>query len=174
MSLLICSLYSTFVNSRPREVIIQDMINRIHRGDIDRERSEAISVSPTKRTVPNGYMNGHFLTCERCPRPYASLLSTVQENLTAKGPPRPKRRIFVFCIPFPRTSSSHDYGLVHRLYDHRSAYIIPSNAFSFVSLVERFFTRHAFSLGTSHIPRFFSQFACCGPDPFVVIVSWFL
>ncbi|KAI5286896.1 hypothetical protein KEM54_006417 [Ascosphaera aggregata] len=35
--------YVTFVNSRPREVVIQDMINRIHRGDIDRERSEAVS-----------------------------------------------------------------------------------------------------------------------------------
>ncbi|KAI5306332.1 hypothetical protein KEM56_001353 [Ascosphaera pollenicola] len=35
--------YVTFVNARPREEIIQDMINRIHRGDLERERSEAIS-----------------------------------------------------------------------------------------------------------------------------------
>lgn len=39
---------SVFVNGRPRPTIMDDMRRRIHRGDIDAERREAIQV----RSIP--------------------------------------------------------------------------------------------------------------------------
>jgi hypothetical protein len=44
---LLIVVFRVFVNARPRPVIIQNMRERIERGDIEAERTEAIQVSST-------------------------------------------------------------------------------------------------------------------------------
>ena len=50
-----CS-YSVFVNGRARSVIKEEMVNRIDRGDAQRERFEAIKVRPKQSRKLRGLM----------------------------------------------------------------------------------------------------------------------
>lgn len=62
MDLLIC-LHRVFVNARPRTEIMQNMRERITRGDIEKERSEAIQVSRSNFLRRCLAKLGNFLSC---------------------------------------------------------------------------------------------------------------
>ena len=70
--LILLTLSSTFVNGRSREVIMEEMRNRIDRGDVDKEIEETIQVDLTLMSLSRRrwllllYADVVSLSCRPC------------------------------------------------------------------------------------------------------------